>query len=1372
MSDKSVLVVGSGGREHAICWKLAQSSRVSTVFCLPGNPGFVTSPKIHLLPTGSVKHEDIVTFCHEKKIDLVIVGPEDPLAKGLGDDLRRAGIRCFGPGEDGARIEADKDWAKKFMVKHGIPTARFESFTNADQAKNFIESAPFEALVVKASGLAAGKGVVVATTKAEACEAVDEILTSKKFGDAGSVVVIEEKLTGEEVSVLAFVDGNTVKVMLPAQDHKRLKEGDLGPNTGGMGAYCPCPLVTPAQMTTITQDVLQRAVDGLRSDGISYCGVLYAGMMLTPSGPKTLEFNCRFGDPETQVILPLLDTDLYEIAVACCDARLTAMEITWKRDLHAVGVVMASRGYPETSTKGCQISGIDKINTQSGKIVFHSGTRLNPEGCFETNGGRVLINVALGSSLAVAAAEATAACEVIQFDGAQFRRDIGQKAIVNASYKASGVNIDAGEDLVKRIKPLARGTDRPGVVDGLGGFGGLFRLNEVTRKLLNGSETTYKDPVLVQGTDGVGTKLKIAEAMGVYDSIGVDLVAMCVNDVLCAGAEPLAFLDYIACGELEVPKAAMIVTGITEACRDAKCALIGGETAEMPYLYEKGKYDLAGYSLGVVEYDEILPKVSDLTVGDIVIGLPSSGVHSNGFSLVNRIMKVCELSFRDIAPFSTSNSTFGKEFLTPTRIYVSELLPLVQAGCVKALAHITGGGLVENIPRVLPDHLAVHLNAEKFEILPVFGWLAAKGNVCAAEMLRTLNCGIGMVVICSRGSEAIKELEKFGGKVIGVVEKRSSQAVIVDHFEEELEKVKSPFLDTSKASIVPESITYRASGVDITAGDDFVHQIKPLAKETTCPGVLGGLGSFGALFRLKDLKKVYEDPVLVLSTDGVGTKLKLAQQLRKHSGVGVDLVAMCVNDVICTGADPLTFLDYYACGRLDVSSAVEVVQGIARGCKLGNSALVGGETAEMPGIYKENEYDLAGFSLGIVENSRILPKKSTITPGDVIIGLPSSGVHSNGFSLIHFLLERVGKSWSDEAPFSATRKSFGEEFLRETTIYVADVQRALESCNIKAMAHITGGGLVENIPRVLPNDVKALIDFSSVSIPPVFAWIRHVGNVQHEEMLRTFNCGIGFIFILPKRNLGKFRHALLGRATVLLGSVEHRQGEEAQVQIEKFAERVTFFQNLLTTPRKRVAVLISGNGSNLQALIDASRDSAKNLRADICLVISNKADVFGLERAKTASIPSVVLQHRSFATREAFDEAMTQKLEEYCVEFVCLAGFMRILSEGFVKRWRGRLINIHPSLLPKHKGTAAQKLALEAGDTVSGCTVHFVDEGVDTGAIITQESVPILPGDNVDTLSQRIHQAEHLAFPRALELITTGQVTLARDGKNIVRTWK
>lgn len=356
------------------------------------------------------------------------VGPEDPLADGISDALTLAGITCFGPSAQGARIEADKDWSKAFMTRHGIPTAKYKSFTIAASAKSFIQNASFKALVVKASGLAAGKGVIVAKDKEEACAAVDTILGDRKFGSAGDVVVVEELLVGEEVSVLAFVDSHSVRMLLPAQDHKRLKDDDVGPNTGGMGAYCPCPIITKSELNIVKSQVLQRAVDGLRAEGIPYNGILYAGIMLTDQGPKTLEFNCRFGDPESQVILPLLISDLFDIMLATCSNRLKNIkDLEFDSKRTAVGVIMASQGYPEASTKGCVISNIETVEAKKDHLVFHSAT-VKANGSWTTNGGRVLINVATACNLKVASNLATAACEVINFDGAQYRRDIAKKA--------------------------------------------------------------------------------------------------------------------------------------------------------------------------------------------------------------------------------------------------------------------------------------------------------------------------------------------------------------------------------------------------------------------------------------------------------------------------------------------------------------------------------------------------------------------------------------------------------------------------------------------------------------------------------------------------------------------------------------------------------------------------------------------------------------------------------------------------------------------------------------------------------------------------------------------------------------------------------
>ncbi|XP_053690579.1 trifunctional purine biosynthetic protein adenosine-3 [Sabethes cyaneus] len=1363
---KNVLVVGSGGREHAICWKLIQSVKVANVYALPGSPGIAQLEKVTVVTDVSVKDFDaIVSWCKEHSIHLVAVGPEDPLANGLADKLLAANIKCFGPTQKGARIESDKKWSKDFMHRHGIPTARYSSFNEAADAKAFIRSASYDALVVKASGLAAGKGVIVAENQDQACAAVDEILSDRKFGSAGDVVVVEEKLSGEEVSVLAFVDSKTVRVMLPAQDHKRLCNDDRGPNTGGMGAYCPCPIIKPHDLEIVRREVLQRAVDGMRKEGIKYNGILYAGMMLTPNGPKTLEFNCRFGDPETQVILPLLESDLFDLMEATCDDRLDSTLLSFRDGVSAVGVVMASKGYPETSTKGCVIKGLDSIADRRDHLVFHSGVGRNADGDFVTNGGRVLINVVLQTSLRTAAALATAACSDVNFDGSQYRNDIAQKAFkhLSLSYKASGVDIDAGDALVQRIKPLARGTNRPGVIGGLGGFGGLFRLNEVTYENSCGQRVPYQDPVLVQGTDGVGTKLKIAEAMNMWDTIGIDLVAMCANDVLCEGAEPLAFLDYIACGKLDVPIAAQIVKGISEGCRDSNCALLGGETAEMPSMYECGKYDIAGYCVGVVEHEAMLPRITAIREGDLVIGLPSSGIHSNGFSLVNKILKTCGFDLEDVASFSENGFSFGRELLTPTQLYVKPVLPVLRKGKVKALAHITGGGLIENIPRVLPSDLAVQIDANSFTILPVFGWLAANGNVSDLEMLRTFNCGIGMILVVPAEDKTWESLKSFDGSVIGHVIRRksaSSDQVIVNNFSNAITTASEPYRSKSQRT----SISYKDSGVDINAGDDLVSKIKPMAKATVRNGCIRGLGSFGGLFRLRDASQ-FKDPILVMGTDGVGTKLKIAQQSNLHESIGIDLVAMCVNDILCNGADPVSFLDYYACGRLDVDVAEKVISGIADGCLQSGSALVGGETAEMPGMYEEGKYDLAGFALGIVEREKMLPQINTIEEDDIVIGIPSSGVHSNGFSLVHKILEHADITYQDIAPFSATDKTFGEELLVPTKIYVKELLPLLKHNVVKALAHITGGGLSENIPRILPQNFAVEIDAKNFHILPIFGWLSKIGNVTEREMLRTFNCGLGMILIISSRNAPFVLEKLQGTQATIVGRVVPYNPKQDKVQVLNFPESLRLSQITCCQPKKRIAVLISGSGSNLQALIDATRSTAFGVRGEIVYVISNKSGVFGLERAAKAGIASTVILHRKYPTRELFDAAVSEELEKQRIDLVCLAGFMRILSEGFVKKWKGRLINIHPALLPKHKGIHAQRQALEAGDSESGCTVHYVDEGVDTGAIILQERVPVVPGDTEETLTDRIHRAEHTAFPIALRLVANGLVNLGNDGK-------
>ncbi|XP_073440704.1 trifunctional purine biosynthetic protein adenosine-3 [Dendrobates tinctorius] len=1004
---ETVLVIGSGAREHALAWKLAQSSHVKQVLVAPGNAGTADKGKISNSDVPINDHNRLIEFCKSGNVALVVVGPEAPLAAGLVDDLTAAGVRCFGPTAKAALLESSKSFSKDFMVRHGIPTAKYKSFTNPQEACDFITSADFRALVVKANGLAAGKGVIVAGSKEEACKAVKEIMQDRTFGEAGDIVVVEELLEGEEVSCLCFTDGLTVAPMPPAQDHKRLMDEDQGPNTGGMGAYCPVPQISKDLLDEIRDSVLQRTVNGIREEGAPYVGVLYAGLMLTKDGPKVLEYNCRFGDPECQVILPLLQSDLYEVIQATIDGQLAGSMPVWLQDHVAVTVVMASGGYPGSYSKGLEITGLTNAKNL-GMEVFHAGTALK-DGKVVTSGGRVLTVTSVRKDLQSALEEANKGVSAVDFSGAVYRKDIGFRAIAflkqhrHLTYKDSGVDIEAGNYLVRKIKPFAAATARPGCNAELGGFAGLFDLKAAG----------FIDPILVSGTDGVGTKLKIAQSCNKHDTIGQDLVAMCVNDILAQGAEALFFLDYFGCGALDVSVAESVVSGIAKACQIAGCALLGGETAEMPGMYAPGEYDLAGFAVGAVERGCMLPLLEKITTGDLVIGISSSGVHSNGFSLVRKILEKSSLELSSPSPPGCGSGTLGELLLTPTKIYSKALLPVLKSGHVKAYAHITGGGLLENIPRVLPASLGVTLDALCWRIPGIFSWLQKEGGLSEEEMSRTFNCGIGAVLV----------------------------------------------VDNLFADVV-----------------------------------------------LKEIQAV-EDAWLI---------------------------------------------------------------------------------------------------------------------GEVIL-LPTGA----------------------------------------------------ESVKIK------------NLASALNRTEPPAQNYTSSSV---------------------------------------------------------FDGQRPAVE-----------------RRVRVAVLISGTGTNLDALIRSTQ--SPNSAAYVALVISNKAGVGGLQKADAAGIPTKVIDHRQFSSREEFDSAVGKVLEEFSIELVCLAGFMRILSGPFVRRWNGKILNIHPSLLPSFKGAHAHKLVLEAGVRVTGCTVHFVAEEVDAGAIVNQEAVPVEFGDTVDSLSERVKKAEHKAFPAALQLVASGAAKLGEDGK-------
>ena len=723
---KTVLVVGSGGREHALAWTLARSPHVGEVLVAPGNGGTAVEPGCRNLPLASVSDvAAMVELARSAGADLVVVGPEVPLACGVVDALMAAGIPAFGPTMAAARLEASKSWAKDFMIRHGIPTAASATFSDLAEAAAYLESLDVVP-VVKATGLAAGKGVFLPETFAEAHGALIAMLGPEaRFGEAGKEVLIEERLAGPEVSLLAFCDGKDVAIMPAAQDHKRLLDGDRGPNTGGMGAVVPSPWVDDTLLGEVLERVFRPALAGMATEGHPYIGVLYAGLMLTDQGLSVLEFNCRFGDPEAQAILPLLESDLFEVIESCLEAKLRTKPIRWRNAASAT-VVLAAQGYPEEPTRGAEIRGLGEA-VEAGCLVFHAGTARAGTGEVTVDGGRVLAVTAVADRLVWARAQAYHGVEQVSFAGAQYRHDIGKAALrpVPDAYAAAGVDIEAANQAVAGFKSAVQRTFTDRVLTDVGAFGGLFSIENLPGR-----------PVLCASTDGVGTKVKLAAEWGRWRGVGHDLVNHCVNDILVQGARPLFFLDYVASARLDPVAVAEIVIGIAEACQNVGAALLGGETAEMPGVYAPGAVDVAGTIVGLVDRSELLPLPDQMVVGDLLVGLASSGLHTNGYSLARKLVE------------GRCDEALADTLLVPHRCYLREVTAWQSAGVpLKGLAHLTGGGWTDNIPRVLPERLAARVRLGSWNMPEIFSQLVDWGRLTTEEAYRTFNMGIGLIAV-------------------------------------------------------------------------------------------------------------------------------------------------------------------------------------------------------------------------------------------------------------------------------------------------------------------------------------------------------------------------------------------------------------------------------------------------------------------------------------------------------------------------------------------------------------------------------------------------------------------------------------------------
>ena len=541
---------------------------------------------------------------------------------------------------------------------------------------------------------------------------------------------------------------------------------------------------------------------------------------------------------------------------------------------------------------------------------------------------------------------------------------------------------------------------------------------------------------------------------------------------------------------------------------------------------------------------------------------------------------------------------------------------------------------------------------------------------------------------------------------------------------------------------------YREAGVDIDAGAELVRRIAPLAAATARPGADAALGGFGAVFDLAAAGR-WRDPLLVASADGVGTKAMIAAAVGSHRGVGVDLVAMCVNDLVVQGAEPLFFLDYFATGALSVDAAAETVAGVAEGCRRAGCALIGGETAEMPGLYRNGEYDLAGFAVGAVERDRLLPRGG-VRPGDAVLGLASDGVHANGFSLIRRLVADRRLSWDAPAPFAPGR-ALGEALLTPTRIYVASALRALAALpqGVRALAHVTGrrpGG--ESAPRPATRSRRAHRSRVVAAAPRV--------RLDRRRGRRA-----------PRRNVARFqlrrRHGGGGgapRGRRRGRRVRRRRRDRLPHRRGRGRARRNLSRRLPVAVT-RIAILISGRGSNMRALVEACR--TPGFPAEPALVLSDRPDAAGLAVARGYGLPAAAVDRREHSERESFDAALDAALAAHGADLVCLAGFMRLLGAAFVARWRDRLINIHPSLLPAFKGLDTHARALAAGVRIAGCTVHFVRPEMDEGPIVAQAAVPVAPGDDADSLARRVLAREHRIYPLAVRWIAEGRVRVAGD---------
>jgi len=732
----NVLVVGSGGREHALSRAILASPLLGRLWVAPGNAGTAE----HNVDLDVADHDAVVALCTDSEIDLVVVGPEGPLVAGLADAVRSAGVRCCGPSKAAAQLEGSKTFAREFAARHGIPGPECAPFADVGAAVEWVDQFD-RPVVVKADGLASGKGVIIPADRVETERAIYDLLAERTMGDAGATVLLEERLEGEEISLFGIADGKRVVVLGTAQDHKRVGEGDVGPNTGGMGAFAPVPGKGEIE-DELAKTFLQTVVDGMNDDGTPYIGIIYAGIMLTEQGPKLIEYNCRLGDPEAQVILPLLKGDVLDLLDAAASGRLENIRFERVPDQTAATVVVAARGYPASPALDVPVPVVD---CPSDVAIIHGATRIDDDGSVVSRGGRVLSVTATGPELADALTKIYGVVSSLVGEQLFARRDIGWRYVAGDAYARAGVSLTTASEVNRRIADSVVSTHDSRVVAGHGSFGGVFDL---------GSLAGMRDPLLVASTDGVGTKTILAAQLDAWESIGADIVNHGINDVLVQGARPAFFLDTIAAASLNSDVVGRIVDGMAAACRDADCVLLGGETAEMPDVLASGAVDVSGTMIGVVARSKLLPR-STIGPGHVLLGLQSSGLHTNGYSLARKVFSGTDLS--ELMPDSDgspSSPTIGQALIEPHRSYLHPLAATLESDLVHGLAHITGGGLIDNVPRTLPDGCGAVIETDSWEWPSLFKLIVGQAGLNKVEAHQILNLGIGMVAVVAPGDLA------------------------------------------------------------------------------------------------------------------------------------------------------------------------------------------------------------------------------------------------------------------------------------------------------------------------------------------------------------------------------------------------------------------------------------------------------------------------------------------------------------------------------------------------------------------------------------------------------------------------------------------